>query len=382
MGQQVRPARAAAAGRRAMVAVATGVLVVGGLLVAVGVVGPRAAVAAAAAAKAPALSISPLAGPVGTVVKVTGYAPGACQGIMFAPDVPGAGGDVLFPASMFGQPRAFSASVVIPTYVGGATLEPPNGAHRVGHVVTAGSYVFELACNRASGPPITVTDSFAVTSATVPSGRFMGMAATADGGGYWLAQAGGGVYSYGNASFYGSLPGIGVTPAAPIVGIARTPDGKGYWLVGADGGVFAFGDAEYFGSYTAQEAQSADLGAGHFVGLVPSTGGGGYTEASVNGGLYNNGDATLRGSGGLHANTFIAAMAAATGGGAWEVGTDGGVFSIGNAPYEGSLPGDGVTPAAPIDAIVGTPDGTGYWLLGADGGVFAFGDAGFFGSAA
>ena len=34
---------------------------------------------------------------------------------------------------------------------------------------------------------------------------------------------------------------------APIVGIAATPTGKGYWLVGADGGVFAFGDATFFG---------------------------------------------------------------------------------------------------------------------------------------
>jgi hypothetical protein len=33
-----------------------------------------------------------------------------------------------------------------------------------------------------------------------------------------------------------------------IVGIASTPDGKGYWLVGADGGVFTFGDAQFYGS--------------------------------------------------------------------------------------------------------------------------------------
>jgi hypothetical protein len=35
---------------------------------------------------------------------------------------------------------------------------------------------------------------------------------------------------------------------APIVGIAMTPTGKGYLLVAADGGVFAFGDATYFGN--------------------------------------------------------------------------------------------------------------------------------------
>jgi hypothetical protein len=28
----------------------------------------------------------------------------------------------------------------------------------------------------------------------------------------------------------------------------RTPDGRGYWLVASDGGVFAFGDATFYGS--------------------------------------------------------------------------------------------------------------------------------------
>jgi len=40
----------------------------------------------------------------------------------------------------------------------------------------------------------------------------------------------------------------GKSLAAPVVGIAATPDGKGYWLVGADGGVFTFGDAGFYGS--------------------------------------------------------------------------------------------------------------------------------------
>ena len=35
---------------------------------------------------------------------------------------------------------------------------------------------------------------------------------------------------------------------APIVGMAATPDGGGYWLVAADGGVFTFGDAPFDGS--------------------------------------------------------------------------------------------------------------------------------------
>jgi hypothetical protein len=35
---------------------------------------------------------------------------------------------------------------------------------------------------------------------------------------------------------------------APIVGMAPTRDGQGYWLAGADAGVFTFGDATFSGS--------------------------------------------------------------------------------------------------------------------------------------
>jgi hypothetical protein len=32
------------------------------------------------------------------------------------------------------------------------------------------------------------------------------------------------------------------------VGMAATPSGGGYWLVASDGGIFSFGDARFFGS--------------------------------------------------------------------------------------------------------------------------------------
>ena len=64
--------------------------------------------------------------------------------------------------------------------------------------------------------------------------------------GYWLVGSDGGVFSFGDASFYGSMGGT--TLNKPIVGMASTPDGHGYWLVGSDGGVFSFGDASFYGS--------------------------------------------------------------------------------------------------------------------------------------
>ncbi|MDA8398949.1 MAG: hypothetical protein M0008_02700, partial [Actinomycetota bacterium] len=60
----------------------------------------------------------------------------------------------------------------------------------------------------------------------------------------------GGVFSFGNAKFYGSM---GAKPLnAPIVGIASTPDGAGYWEVASDGGVFSFGNAKFYGSMGAK----------------------------------------------------------------------------------------------------------------------------------
>ncbi|MGH9302625.1 MAG: hypothetical protein ACRD0E_12190, partial [Acidimicrobiales bacterium] len=66
------------------------------------------------------------------------------------------------------------------------------------------------------------------------------------GGGYWLVASDGGIFSFGDAGFFGSAGGIHLN--RPIVGIASTPDGGGYWLVASDGGIFSFGDAGFFGS--------------------------------------------------------------------------------------------------------------------------------------
>ena len=64
--------------------------------------------------------------------------------------------------------------------------------------------------------------------------------------GYWEVASDGGIFSFGNAKFYGSTGAM--TLNRPIVGMATTPDGKGYWLVASDGGIFSFGDATFYGS--------------------------------------------------------------------------------------------------------------------------------------
>ena len=55
----------------------------------------------------------------------------------------------------------------------------------------------------------------------------IGMARTGTGNGYWIATAGGNIYTYGDAPFFGNAP----APRLPIAGIAATPSGGGYWMV-------------------------------------------------------------------------------------------------------------------------------------------------------
>ncbi len=72
------------------------------------------------------------------------------------------------------------------------------------------------------------------------------MAATKDGQGYWLVASDGGIFTFGDATFFGSTGAIRLNE--PIVGMAATKDGGGYMMVASDGGVFTFGDSGFFGS--------------------------------------------------------------------------------------------------------------------------------------
>ena len=113
----------------------------------------------------------------------------------------------------------------------------------------------------------------------------VGIAATSDGGGYWLAAADGGVFAYGDAAFYGSMGGRQLN--SPIVGMAATSDGGGYWLVAADGGVFAFGDAAFHGSMGDTRLNAP------VVGIAASPDGLGYWLVAADGGVFAFGDAGI-----------------------------------------------------------------------------------------
>ena len=201
----------------------------------------------------------------------------------------------------------------------------------------------------------------------------VGIAATPDGKGYWEVASDGGIFSFGDASFAGSVGGQHLN--APVAGLAATPDGKGYWEVASDGGIFSFGDAAFAGS-----AGSIALNE-PIVGVEPKPDGRGYWLVASDGGIFDYGDAGFFGSvGGQHLNAPVVGLAATPDGkGYWEVASDGGIFSFGDAAFAGSA--GSIALNEPIVGLAATPDGGGYWLVASDGGIFSFGDAAFAGSA-
>ena len=47
---------------------------------------------------------------------------------------------------------------------------------------------------------------------------------------------------------------------APVVGMTATPSGRGYREVASDGGIFSFGDAEFYGSMGGQSLTAPVVG--------------------------------------------------------------------------------------------------------------------------
>jgi hypothetical protein len=206
-------------------------------------------------------------------------------------------------------------------------------------------------------------------SGTVPAGTVIGMAATKDDGGYWIANDQGLVLACGDATNFGGLTS---TLNAPIVGIAATPDGGGYYLVASDGGIFTFGDAVFQGSTGAHRLNKPVVG----MAVDPNTGG--YWLVASDGGIFSF-NAPFHGStGSMALNEPIVGMTAdAVTGGYWLVASDGGIFAF-SAPFNGSM---GSVPLnKPIVGMASDDATGGYWLVAADGGIFSFDDVPFDGS--
>ena len=204
---------------------------------------------------------------------------------------------------------------------------PSTSRSSASHPVSMGAGIGWWRPTAASSPSATrpSRDRRGPSTSTHPSS---GLVPTPDGQGYWLVASDGGVFSFGDASFYGSEGGTKLNQ--PIVGMAATKDGRGYWLVAADGGVFSFGDAPFYGSLGAKTLNAP------IAAIAPARNGNGYVLAA----------------------------------------RDGGVFTFGASAFYGSAAGQA---NAPVTGVAGTFFGNGYTLTTSNGGVYNFGDSSFCG---
>ena len=206
----------------------------------------------------------------------------------------------------------------------------------------------------------------------------VGMAATTDHRGYWLVGADGGVFAFGNAGFFGSIPGLGIAPegsptsgprlASPIVGMVASSNDRGYLLVAADGGVFAFGDARFVGS-----CPGSGRCTGATTAIVPGPTGSGYWIVTALGRVYPFGDVSSYGQPGPQRSAAVGALRSPSGKGYWILLADGAILAYGDARQFGRAAGLSV--ATPATAICGTVDGDGLWITTPQGKVVALGSA-------
>jgi hypothetical protein len=201
----------------------------------------------------------------------------------------------------------------------------------------------------------------------VPAAPVVGMVATLSDHGYFLVGADGGVYAFGNAPYLGSLPGLGVRPARPITGIVAADGDHGYFLVGADGGVYAFGTVPFLGSLPGEH-----ISVGNVIGIAATPSGNGYWLITATGTVYGFGAAQVLGTATGLGSPVSAIAGTPTGGGYWVTARNGAVRAFGAAADHGTLPALHVSPALPVVGIVRTADTSGYWLFAQDGGIFAF----------
>ena len=207
----------------------------------------------------------------------------------------------------------------------------------------------------------------------------VGVVATRDHGGYWFDASDGGVFSFGDTQFYGSIPGLGLHPAgsglpnslnAPVVGMVPSHDQGGYLMVASDGGVFAFGDAHFAGSCP---GIGGCLGAA--VAVMPDATGKGYWLITQSANVYTFGDAPYLGGPGSQSSPITSAVPTPSGHGYWILDADGQVFAYGDGTPMGNTPTGSTGGLNPASAIFATSDGGGYWVSDAQGKVFTFGDA-------
>ena len=201
-------------------------------------------------------------------------------------------------------------------------------------------------------------------------------------GGYWLVGSDGGVFTFGNASFYGSTGSLHLQ--RPVVGIVLSETHQGYWLVASDGGIFSYGNTSFYGSIPGLGIHPAGSGLPNslnspIVAMVSSNDGGGYFMVGADGGVFAFGDATFAGScpgiGGCSGTAVGVVPTRGTNGGYWVVTSTGNVYGFGTPSYGQPGPQSSPITSATVSYNLSEGYGGGYYVLDANGQVFAYGNA-------
>lgn len=206
--------------------------------------------------------------------------------------------------------------------------------------------------------------------------------------GWWLS-AGGTVWAMGgdhtgnyetNQFHYGDAEGL--SPDSPFVSIKVTPSGGGYWLMNAAGSVWTFGDATSHGANPSLPNRTA--GNGHVypdlcIDMCPTPSGGGYWILTWCGRVYEYGDAANWFDAiPFYDRVFSALERTASGNGLWALDSYGRIHASGDAQalFGGSAQYD---VGADNDAIwidlCRSEGGNGLYAVRNDGLVVALGDA-------
>jgi hypothetical protein len=253
------------------------------------------------------------------------------------------------------------------TQVRQVTIDAPATSVLLADLVNGSGYTFTVSAANGSGSgprsspvgPVTpAAPDIPVTVARVRSG-------------YWMLEADGRVYAFGDAPPLSDPRGqLGTAQA---VDLEPTPSGNGFWVVDDAGRVYGYGDALFHGNL-------GSLLAGERVTSLSATpSGNGYWIFTTRGRVATFGDATFHGDmSAVSLNGPVRdSVPTPTGKGYYMVASDGGIFAFGDAKFYGSMGATRLN--APVQSLVPDADGVGYWLVAADGGIFAF-DAPFRGS--
>jgi hypothetical protein len=237
----------------------------------------------------------------------------------------------------------------------------------------------------ASGQVFPFGDALALGDFPPEQGMYSGLAATPDGRGLWAvthggAGVGGIVHTLGRARSFGNFASGDGDPPACCDGLVAPTNGNGLWGLGSNGTVQALGRARDFGDFpgggTCCEGFVAPTNGKGLWGVTygPLGGGGGIVETL---GRARDFGSFASGDDGTGTVCCRALVAPTNDRGLWGIADNGRVLAVGRVPDLGDLPAP--LPGDTYVSAAVTPSGRGLWGVTEGGQVGTVGDAVFFG---